>query len=432
MSDFKIDLDQKNTDLGDQSADLTLSFVPIKALAMAMGLGPLIGLLITFQNESSLIALPVPMPLLVSFIVYIVLLVIFLMFLPNRAKFTLSLISKHRSREYLIRLRNTALVCTLFTFVIAGQYILGRQLTRGEVRAGLGLLGPIYAWVVKYAFPTIGCLTLIQWQACKSKSYKIKSLVSQIFLMMLVSGLMTGYKLTTVVMFLPTVCLFWHKISNTRKLLFASFAFSLITASRFVLSGGSGSTIIDSVLYVGARATIVAAYGVAASWEYSQVYDTSFLEQLIGSVFGKQISNFLLPLLGENKFSGNIPQLVTISYYPGYEAAKDGVVNLTLTIFGEAVVLLKDYWFVGIFVLFGLIYLLFYLCHKNFLKGKPASALLIFILIVFGVIPVVNSGGFFGLFSLPTFIYLGALYLLINFLMPKRWRMKTHSFKLSS
>jgi hypothetical protein len=405
------------------SSELTFSFWPIAFVTLGMAVGPYLGIVESFQQNYSLLGLSVSEPLLRSYSVYVAAVFLFILLVPKEISFTLPDISSKKSRFYLKRIRNVILLCFLLNFYISGQYILSGQMDRGSVRISLGLLGPINTWIIQYVLPSLSLLNLIFLKK-SAKKRATTFLVIQNFLLVALIGFMTGYKFTTIMIFLPTISLLWSAISASQKIIIIASSSLLTVLSQFIFSMRDGNSFADSTMYVQARTTIVAAYGVIASWEYSQSHDIPLLQQIIFAIFGGQLSEFIL---GTSDFAGSVGKLVTVAYYPDTARALAGSVNLTLTLFGESVALFHEFWIFAVVSILSFAYYLYGLAAKKFRNGNLPMAITLVSLMVMGFMPVINSGGVFALCSLPIVGYVVASYFLLSKLLPKAWKSRCQS-----
>ncbi len=375
-----------------------ISLAPLKIVALMMVCLPGYGLWDAYSNQVSLLGVSVDYALWVSYICYTVMMTLFICLAPSAGLIVINPLYWFALRGISFRGLFVSMLCFFEILWISGRHTVSGSMDRGEIRASLGTIGPFYNFTVKYLLALLALLAV--YNLVLGKNYRTQNCLT--LLLIVLSALMTGYKSTLIMVMLPSSCLLWPLASTRQKLLlfFGAFGFMVLSSMFF-----SDISIDDARRYIAARATTVAAYGLAGSWDYALSYPSSAVNQWVFSFFGNHISQLIFDTFNIN-FAGSINKLITVSYYPNLERAEEGSVNLTLTLFGELFVLFGRWWFLVV-LLFGAVFVKFFnFTLQQFFYGRLNMGLLALIFITFVLLPALNSGGIFGIISLPTAVNL--------------------------
>ena len=386
-----------------------ISLAPLKIVALMMVILPGYGIWGAYSNETTLLGISVDYSLLVSYLCYTALILRLICSAPSTGMILIKPLYLLGLRGISFRGLFTSLLCFFEILWIAGRHTVSGSMDRGEVRASLGAIGPFYNFTVKYLLALLAFLAV--YNLILSKNNRVQNYLT--LSLVVLSALMTGYKATLIMVMLPSSCLLWPLSSLKQKLLLLLSAFSAMVFSNMFFSEIS---LDEARQYIIVRATTVAAYGLAGSWDFALTYQASVINQFIFSFFGNNISQLIFDAFNIN-FSGAVNKLITIAYYPNVERAEEGSVNLTLTLFGELSVLFGRLWFLMV-ILFGAGFVrVFSITLKKFFSGRFNLGILALIFITFNLLPALNSGGIFGIVSLPTAINLVVVYLCLQLIL---------------
>ncbi|WML88573.1 O-antigen polymerase [Thiothrix subterranea] len=393
----------------------SFSLVPLKLLTFLLMLGPWYGIFYSYTQQEPLIGLVADIELLINFSIYTLILSVFLLtFKSNiRVRYKRSTLKSLISESK--KILAATLICFFIVFFFSGIHTLTGTLDRGEVRVHAGAIGPFYAFTLKYLMPALSCITALFLYA----QNKIK-LAIIVYLILIINGFMTGSKAGTTFIMLSTACYFWPKFSLTKKSIAIALSAAFMVGSHIFFSDQQ-LDIEQSINYNIARSTTVAAYGAVGSWEIVKTHEIETVATILNSLFGRQITTFIFNLLGEvsNPIYWDMGKLVTYTYYPAWERAEAGTVNLTLTIFSDFIFYFGKLWVIGLFIFM----LFFYAIVKKMVyfleNGKIIFGTIFFVYINMTLLPAINSGGFFQLLSLPVIIYYSLLLIILKYFLLK-------------
>ncbi|SJM93112.1 membrane hypothetical protein [Crenothrix polyspora] len=385
-----------------------VSLTPLKIVALMMVVLPGYGIWDAYSNQVSLLGVTIDHGLLISYLCYTVMMSFFICLTPSSGLIAVNPLYLLELNGICLRSLLVSLLCFFEIFWVSGRHTVSGSMDRGEVRSSLGTIGPFYNFTVKYLLTLLALLAVYNLILCKNN--RIQNYFA--LLLIVLSALMTGYKSTLIMVMLPSSCLLWPLTSLQQKGLLFFGAFSFIVISNMFFSDIS---IDDARRYVAARATTIAAYGLAGSWDYAASYPTAAFNQWIFSFFGNNISEKIFDTFNIN-FAGSVNKLITVAYYPNIERAEEGSVNLTLTLFGELSVLFGRWWFLAAFLYGAGFVKTFNFALWQFFSGRLNMGLLALIFITFVLLPALNSGGIFGIISLPTTVNLIVVYICLRFI----------------
>jgi hypothetical protein len=252
--------------------------------------------------------------------------------------FSYDLVSLGRSAVSLM------LLATIILFALGGVRILFFGEDRGVVRSTLGIAGFFYTWLQIYMAPFVVAVIAV-FHIRHGNNVRVAALTT--YALGLVIGIMSGYKFTTILIFLPALSLVVRK-TRWMSLVFVSLGALLVLMLTETMQSGRPPN--EALIYLVARATSVAAYGVMGAWsEFSQ--SAPSFSRIVDSVillFGSKVASWLsgIPEDSVEFLRYNLSRYITYLYYPDTDGAINGTVNLTLTVFGEGVVMFGGalYW----------------------------------------------------------------------------------------
>lgn len=293
-------------------------------------------------------------------------------------------------------------------FGLGGVRVLFFGEDRGDLRISFGALGFFYTWLQIYVAPFIIALAA-SLQLQMGGRVRLRILI--IYTLGLIIGIMSGYKFTAILIFLPAFALTIRKIRIFHMIVFFGVALAILMITENMQSGRAPS---ESLAYLSARSTTIAAYGIIGAWiefsesgpSFQRILESSFL------FFGTKIASFLIGLPEDSVefLRFNLSRYITYLYYANTEGAVSGTVNLTLTVFGEAVAMFGGacYWIwslvTGCIVGFVL---------RAYTRAKAGGDILtanLWLVYFFSVVMSwLNSSGWINLVSLPIIVGMIAL-----------------------
>lgn len=297
-------------------------------------------------------------------------------------------------------------------FVLGGADVLFHGVARGELRVSFGALGFLYTWLQIYVTPFLVATAA----RCHQSTTNVRSWAIATYAIALFIGSMSGYKFTTVLIFLPAATLWIRRVKWQRLAALAAAAMMINVAMDMRDSGRDATAATE---YVFARATVVAAYGVVGSWhEFSE--SGASMQRLADSAvlwLGAKVASAVTGIAEDSieflRF--NLSRYITYHYYPDAEGAVNGTVNLTLTVFSEAIAFFGGayYWIWSIAsgVVLGFV-LRWYARTVN--SGDVSAAVCILVYFFAVLLGWVNSSGWITIVSLPVMIGLVALRMAVS------------------
>ena len=230
-----------------------------------------------------------------------------------------------------------AVLFVLFQFSFQGHMILS-GVDRGIVRSSIGVWGPLTTYVGRFGMPALLSLSTVLYFYIYDHSKKINRQYVIVVICGILVAIMAGGKANIVMMFLPVILQCGGFLKKRYLVTFVLFgALSIVIVGMFQMN----MSFAQSVSYNIYRATSLSNMGTLCVWDKFPTGDPqAYMSLLIG--LGERIISFLFDVDRHSveflKFS--LPRYITYFYYGNAQGAIDGVVNLTITSFGEAV-----YWF---------------------------------------------------------------------------------------
>ena len=229
-----------------------------------------------------------------------------------------------------------AVLFVLFQFSFQGHMILS-GVDRGIVRSSI-VWGPLTIYVGRFGMPALLSLSTVLYFYIYDHSKKINRQYVIVVICGILVAIMAGGKANIVMMFLPVILQCGGFLKKRYLVTFVLFgALSIVIVGMFQMN----MSFAQSVSYNIYRATSLSNMGTLCVWDKFPTGDPqAYMSLLIG--LGERIISFLFDVDRHSveflKFS--LPRYITYLYYGNAQGAIDGVVNLTITSFGEAV-----YWF---------------------------------------------------------------------------------------
>ena len=403
---------------------MKLSLQPFKLLLASVVIGPFLGLCYSYFSQRTLIGLQADEELLLHFGAYVAILLLFLVKLQSSIRINTTILDNSDLAKIINRLLIAICCITIIIFFFAGSKILSGESNRGSIRVELGLLAPIYAFSLKYALPTIAfviaiCMYLTaRIRPSRASGYKSKLNIA--LGLIVFCAFMSGAKFTLVMVCLPLVCFYWAAFNWSAKTLLVVSALAFMVGSHIIFQS-SDFSLMSSINYIYARATRIAAYGVLGCWEYVSTRDFDTLPAIMNGILGRRLGELALSFLDPvaSSIFADPHRLITVMYYPSYDRAVEGTTGLTLTLFGELVLHLRLFWFVGFVFFLGWFSVVLRFTSDCLETGKLLLGITGFIYMIMVLLPVLNSGLVFKMISLPFFIHMLGVTILIKFLLGK-------------
>ena len=313
------------------------------------------------------------------------------------------------------------LFIAIFIFTISGYSILFGGAERGDIRVSLGFLGPFYTVFLNF-IPVLLVVYASMLYAYSNYRYKLKKKIIFIFILLISIGIFSGYKAVALSLMIPGfVMLYFYNFKIKHFFIFIFFAFSILTVFTALVRDIPLEMAFPFLVY---RMTTMTAYGTIGVWnEFNNIISfNDFLINLV-SIFGNKLSSFILGISQHDVIflKTSLSRLITYLVYPNTEGALSGTVNVTVTNFGHAIYLLGKslyvYYalFMGVIIGFTIRYMKIYMGKKLPLKLSIVS-----VFFFSAIIPSVNSGGIFTLFSLPILVNLIITYFIGRYLIQGR------------
>lgn len=306
----------------------------------------------------------------------------------------------------------------MIIFILGGYNILFGGLDRGQVRSGLGVFGPIYTLALSYLPIAIILYTstvYLHLNLQEKKYLKNKLIIIYSFAILL--GIISGYKSVAAQILIPGFVVLYFNRFNIIKLIFFLLIMTVLLIFFTAIVRHIG--IADAFNFFIYRITTMTAYGVIAVWNHFP-QPASFSDVFMNflGMFGEKISSLLLGLSPHDPefLKTNLSRLITYMVYPDTKRALANSVNVTVTNFGHALYICGTYFYHLYALLMGVIIGIIIRLFKNsVIEGNTLYASLIGLYFFAVIIPSINSGGIFMLFSIPVFIYFVLSYFILKY-----------------
>ena len=386
---------------------------------------PIIGEYLILSTNIHISAGVVTDNLIIKNIIFVTIILLMSYFIQNYRLPKQILLNKLVSNENIIynRIITIMAISAFLIFIFGGYKIIFHLADRGQVRAGLGILGPIYTLLLSYLpIALIIYASVIYMHATKKIQKLIRKKLIIIYMFAIVLGVISGYKSVSVVLMVPGfVVLYFDNFKVFRMIIFLSMIVFVLTLFTALVRDVDIASAYAFLIY---RATTMTAYGTIGVWnEFPHgvsVYD-GFVNFL--GIFGEKIASLLLGIsTHEPEFlKTNLSRLITYKVYPDTSRALANSVNVTVTNFGHALYLFGKTFYPFYALIMGIIIGLTIRAYKKYIiKGYPLKASLVGLYFFAVIIPSLNSGGIFMLFSLPVLIYFFGTYIVLRYFVKRK------------
>lgn len=308
----------------------------------------------------------------------------------------------------------------LFVFSVSGYKFLFLGIDRGEIRIGMGMLGPLYTLVVGYFLPAVVALAyMCIIQPKFNRVIKLKFYLVILFAVLV--AVFTGYKSTIVSIMLPVVTIYFMRKRNLLRVVqYIAMFVGFLVISTMLVRGTSMGLAWDFMLH---RMSIMTSAGTLGVWQ--EFPDGVSVQESIKLSYGA-LGNKLSTLMLGGDFSDigvlktNLSRYVSYLVYPDSDAVLSGTVNLTVTNFGEAVYIFGGrtfgYVIYAIFAGFfsGWILLKF---KRGYYESNILFAIMHLIYFYAVILPWFNSTSIWSLIAPTTVFYMLLNYIAILLLM---------------
>ena len=383
---------------------------------------PIVGESILWITNTKIYAGSSSLSLIVDNIIFVIVLIFTAFFIYSYKR---PLIMKKRFYDY--NFVNTSLnksiivliFIFIFIFIFSGYKFLFVGIDRGEIRSSLGALGPMFTLVLTYMPIAIIIYNSVLYIHLDLETQRrLRKKLIFIYIMLILVGIVSGYKAVAISLMVPGfIVLFFNKFNLKKMLLFGIFVISILTLfTSLVRHIGLG----EAFFFLIHRLTVMTAYGTIGVWNHfpnGASLNDVFINYI--GMFGTKMASFLLGISPhEPEFlKTNLSRLVTYVAYPATQRALDNSVNVTVTNFGHALYIFGRYAYHLYAVIMGVIIgAVIRQIYNSILKGNALLGSLIGTYFFAVIIPSINSGGIFMLFSIPVLVYMLLIYLFMKYI----------------
>jgi len=316
------------------------------------------------------------------------------------------------------KLFKTSIIILIFSilinmFVFGNYQILLRHIGRGEFRTTLHL-GFIYTFLSFYLPSAILALNMFIYSDLpKLLRQKLFKKILIIFVLSMFLGFLTGFKSTAIIIALVGLAA-GERVIRFKYLVLLSIGFILLMGiSGYLFMNFSDFSQVIKYLFV--RATSVAVDGTVGVYNlFPNGGSDSYMILLytLGNKLSSLITGF--PTNSIDFLHIDLGRYIGYLTYPSNIAkeALSGAFNLTITNFGESIYLFgKKFFYIYTILISFIIGMIFYLYSKTNLQLKIPLLIFIFTNVVIG------GGKITNIFSIPVYIYMLMIYILINFIL---------------
>ncbi len=311
---------------------------------------------------------------------------------------------------------------SLIIFILGGYKILLGLASRGEIRTTLGMFGAFYTLILSY-LPVVLIVysSVIYIHLNNIDKRKLKRKLTYIYSFAIILGLFSGYKAVAITLMIPGfVVLYLNNFGISKAIIFMLLGVVSLTIFTAIVRH---EDIISSFYFLIYRMTTMTAYGTVGVWNTypNGVPITDILINFLG-IFGQNISSLVLNLSPHDPdfLKTNLSRLITYKVYPNIDGALAGSVNVTVTNFGHAIYLLGKQFYIFYALIVGIITGLIIRAYRKYIiKGYPLKASLTALYFFAVIIPSINSGGIFILFSFPVLVYFILAYIMLKITLKK-------------
>ena len=390
---------------------------------------PIIGESVLYLTGLKISAGRVTIDLILNNIIFVVIMIMVALFISNYK------VISHQKKEYfsyaytnkiIVKIIILLFFISLFIFIVSGYNFLFLSEARGDIRVSLGIIGPFYTVFLNYIPVLLVTYASVLYTYTDKKRKLYKKLII-IFLLIVLIGIFSGYKAVAISLMIPGFVVLYFNNFNLKRL-FIFILFSLIVLTLFTALVRD-MPVIQSFSFLIYRLTTMTAYGTIGAWnEFNDIISLNDLLINSASLLGNKLASYVLAISQHDVefLKTSLSRLVTYLVYPNTKGALSGTVNITVTNFGDAIYLFgkKLYIFYALFM--GLIIGLTIRCFKIYMQKKlPLKTSMMAVYFFSVIIPSINSGGIFTLFSLVVIVNLIITYTIGRYIIQKKFTFTT-------
>ncbi len=386
---------------------------------------PIIGEFVLYFTGLKISAGRVTFDLILNNIIFVVIIIMLILFISNY-----KVISHQKKEDFYYAYTNKIILkiiillffILLFIFIVSGYDFLFLSEARGDIRVKLGLIGPFYTVFLNY-IPVLLVIYASVLYTYTDKKRKVYKKLIIIFLLIILIGIFSGYKAVALSLMIPGfVVLYFNNFNLKRLFIFILFSLILLTLFTALVRD---MPVIESFSFLIYRLTTMTAYGTIGVWnEFNDIISLNDLLINSASLLGNKLASYVLAISEHDVefLKTSLSRLITYLVYPDTEGALSGTVNVTVTNFGDAVYLLGKKLYIFYALLIGLIIGLTIRYFKIYMQKKlPLKTSMMGVYLFSVIIPSINSGGIFKLFSLVVIINLIITYTIGRYIIQKKF-----------
>jgi oligosaccharide repeat unit polymerase len=385
---------------------------------------PIIGEFVIYLTGLEISAGRVTFDLILNNIIFVIVLIVTVLFISNYKigrHYIKKVYAYKDTNKIIVKIIILLFFIVLFIFIVSGYKFLFLSEARGDIRISLGFIGPFYTLFLNYIPVLLVTYATILYTYSDKKSKLYKKIII-VFLLLILIGIFSGYKAVAISLMIPGFVVLYFNNFNIKRM-FILILFSLILLILFTALVRK-MPIIESFSFLIYRLTTMTAYGTVGVWnEFNHAISLNDLLINSASLLGNKMASYILAISQHDIefLKTSLSRLVTYLVYPDTEGALNGTVNVTVTNFGDAIYLFgkKLYIFYALFVGFiiGITIRYFKIYMQKQLPLKTSMMSVYFFSVI---IPSINSGGIFGLFSLVVIINLIITYIIGRYIIQKK------------
>lgn len=381
---------------------------------------PLIGCYLSYFENDSIDGYEVSFAVVVKYTIHVSIILFMALFISRKDSAKIDFKVDFKKTKNILKKVNVFLIFIFFIvlyFSAIPIFIQGSN--RGIVRANLGIMGPIYTFLLQFGVALSVSIAGLLFFISENKK-KIQKKVFFIFILSVIITLMTGYKSTVVTLMIPGVAFLLYNKSVIKFVPYSLFAVFLLIFTTMKVRDIPADLAWMFLKYRVFYLTNFGTLGVYYELGKGVSFDDFSLQML--SIFGDKIASLVsgIPANTPEFLKINLSKYISYLIYPDTSGVLEGKVNLTVANFGEAVYLfgVKFYFIFSILTgfLFGKI---FKSINKSVESGNYKKAVLVGTYFFSIAIPWVNSSGFIRLFSIPNLTYMLLSYFILKLLTSK-------------
>jgi len=386
---------------------------------------PIIGESVIYLTGLEISAGKVTFDLILNNIIFVITIIIVALFISNYK------VIRYKKREYysykytnriMRKIIIILILTTLFIFIVSGYKFLFLSEARGDIRVSLGLLGPFYTVFLNYIPVLLITYASVLYVYTDKKKKLYKKLII-IFLLMILIGIFSGYKAVAISLMIPGfVVLYFDNFNLKRMFVFILFSLLILTLFTALVRD---MPIIQSFGFLIYRLTTMTAYGTIGVWNQFNGM-ISLHDLLINStaLLGNKLASYVLAVSQHDItfLKTSLSRLITYLVYPNVAGALSDTVNVTVTNFGDAIYLCGKNLYLYYALFIGLIIGFTIRGFKIYMQKRlPLKTSMMAVYFFSVIIPSINSGGIFTLFSLVVIVNLVICYLIGRYIIQKKF-----------